>query len=76
MRYLHLQRNACLSCEVFLESADAGFFGTERFSMAFGWNLIDLEISTTLDLDIGKRTRQHYAELPDPVLPLHAVSAG
>lgn len=44
--------------------------------MAFGWNLIDLEISTTLDLDIGKRTRQHFAELPDLVVPLHAVSAG
>ena len=44
--------------------------------MAFGWNLIDLEISTTLDLDIGKRTRQHFAELQHPVVPLHAVSAG
>ena len=44
--------------------------------MAFGWNLIDLEISTTLDLDIGKRTRQHFAELQDPVVPLHAVFAG
>ena len=76
MRYLHLQRNACLSCEVFLESADPGFIETERFSMAFGWNLIDLEISKTLDLDIGERTRQHFAELPGPVLPLHEVSAG
>ena len=44
--------------------------------MAFGWNLIDPEISTTLDLDIGKRTRQLFAELPDLVVPLHAVSAG
>ena len=44
--------------------------------MAFGWNLIDLEISTTLDLDIGKRTRQHFAELQHPVVPLHAVFAG
>ena len=76
MHYFHFQRNACLSCEVFLESADAGFISTERFSMAFGWNLIDLEISTTLDLDIGKRTRQLFAELPDLVVPLHAVSAG
>ena len=44
--------------------------------MAFGWNLMDLEISKTLDLDIGERTRQHFAELPGPVLPLHEVSAG
>ena len=76
VRYFHFQRNACLSCEVFLQSADAGFIDTERFSMAFGWNLVDLEIWTALDLDIGKRTRQHFAELPDPVVPLHAVSAG
>jgi hypothetical protein len=76
VRHFHFQRNACLSCEVFLESADAGFIDTEPFSMAFGWNLIDLKISTTLDLDIGKRMRQHFAELPDPVLPLHTVSAG
>jgi hypothetical protein len=59
-----------------LQSADAGFIDTERFSMAFGWNLVDLEIWTALDLDIGKRTRQYFAELPDPVVPLHAVSAG
>ena len=76
MRHFHFQRNACLSCEVFLESADPGFIETERFSMAFGWNLMDPEISKTLDLDIGKRTRQHFAELPDLVVPLHAVSAG
>ena len=75
LRYFHFQRNACLGCEVFLESADAGSIDTERFSMAFGWDLIDLEIWTALDLDIGKRTWQRFGELPDPVLPLHAVSA-
>ena len=76
MRYIHFQRNACLSCGVFLESADAGLIEMERFSIAFGWNLIDIEIWTALGLDISERTRQHFAELPDPVTPLHAVSAG
>jgi len=75
-RYFHFQRNASLSCEVFLESADAGFIDAERFTMAFGWNHIDFEIWTALNLDIGMRTRQHFAELPEPIVPLHVVSAG
>ena len=75
-RHFHSQRNACLSCKVFLKSADAGFIYTERFSMALGWNLIDLEIWTVLGLDIGKRTRQHFAELPDLAVSLHAVFTG
>ena len=76
VRYFHFQRNACLSCEVFLESTDAGFIDAERFAMAFGWNHIDFEIWTALELDIGMRARQHFAELPEPIVPLHVVSAG
>ena len=76
VRYFHFQRNASLSCEVFLESADAGFIDAERFAMAFGWNHIDFEIWTALNLEIGMRTRQHFAELPEPAVPLHVVSAG
>ena len=76
VRYFHFQRNACLSCEVFLESADSGFIDAERFAMAFGWNHIDFEIWAALDLDIGMRTRQHFAELPEPVVPLRVIFGG
>ncbi len=75
-RYFHFQRNACLSCEVFLQSADSGFIDSERFSMAFGWSEVDYEIWLALGLDVGKRTRQHFAALPRQIIPLQAVSAG
>ena len=44
VRYFHFQRNACLSREVFLDSADAGFIDQDRFSLPFGWNDVDSEI--------------------------------
>ena len=59
-RYFHFQRNACLNCEVFLESASAGFIDAENFSMAFGWSAVDFEIWEELDLEIGSRTREHF----------------
>jgi hypothetical protein len=61
---------------VFLESADAGFIDTNRFTMAFGWTEVDFEIWDALGLDVGHRTRQHFATSPGNILPLQPVSAG
>lgn len=76
VRYFHFQRNACLSCEVFLESADAGFIDTNRFTMAFGWTEVDFEIWNVLGLEVGNRTRRHFAASHGNILPLQPVSAG
>ena len=76
VRYFHFQRNACLSCEVFLDSADAGFIDQDRFSMAFGWNDVDYEIWEALSLTIGPKTRQRFAKVPRQIVPLKPISAG
>jgi hypothetical protein len=76
VRYLHFQRNACLSCEVFLDSADGGFIDQDRFSMAFGWNDVDYEIWEALSLTIGPKTRQRFAKVPRQIAPLQPISAG
>ena len=60
VRYLHFQRNACLSCEVFLESSAKGFIDADSFAMAFGWNEIDFEIWNELSLNIGAKTRKQF----------------
>ena len=60
VRYFHFQRNACLNCEVFLESVEAGYIDSDRFSMAFGWSNVDFEIWTELGLEIGLRTQQYF----------------
>jgi hypothetical protein len=76
VRYFHFQRNACLSCEVFLDSAAAGFIDQDRFSMAFGWNDVDYEIWEALGLTIGPKTRQRFAKVPRQIVPLQPISAG
>jgi len=76
VRYFHFQRNACLNCEVFLESASAGYIDAERFAMAFGWTETDFEIWNGLGLSIGTRTRLHFAAADDVVTSLRPVSAG
>ena len=71
VRYFHFQRNACLNCEVFLESANAGYIDSERFAMAFGWTAIDFEIWQALGLEIGVRTCQHFGSSGSVPLPLY-----
>lgn len=71
VRYFHFQRNACLNCEVFLESANAGYIDSERFAMAFGWTAIDFEIWQALGLGIGVRTCQHFGSSGSVPLPLY-----
>ena len=75
VRYFHFQRNACLNCEVFLESASAGYIDADRFAMAFGWTNVDYEIWNALGLGIGARTKRHFAAPSGAVMPLHPVSA-
>ncbi|MFQ3364391.1 MAG: hypothetical protein ACI883_001367 [Candidatus Azotimanducaceae bacterium] len=60
IRYFHFQRNACLNCEVFLESVESGFIDAARFAMAFGWSNVDFEIWTELGLEAGPRSLQHF----------------
>ena len=43
-----------------MESASAGFIDAENLSMAFGWSDVDFEIWEELDLEIGRRTREHF----------------
>ena len=76
VRYFHFQRNACLNCEVFLESTSAGYIDAGRFAMAFGWSDVDFEIWSVLGLDIGARTQQHFDAVAALVEPLHPISAG
>ena len=76
VRYFHFQRNACLNCEVFLESASAGYIDADRFAMAFGWSEVDFEIWSVLGLSIGARTQQHFDAVAALVVPLHPISAG
>jgi len=76
VRYFHFQRNACLSCEVFLDSADAGFIDQDRFSMAFGWSDVDYEIWEALSLTVGPKTRKRFAKVPRQIVPLQPISAG
>lgn len=76
VRYFHFQRNACLNCEVFLESADAGYIDADRFTMAFGWSEVDFEIWNALGLAIGPRTQRHFAATPGRVMPRGPVSVG
>ncbi len=60
IRYFHFQRNACLNCEVFLESVESGFIDAARFAMAFGWSNVDFEIWTELGLEAGPRSQLHF----------------
>jgi hypothetical protein len=62
IRYFHFQRNACLNCEVFLESVESGYIDAERFTMAFGWSNVDFEIWTELGLEVGPRSQLHFKE--------------
>ena len=63
VRYFHFQRNACLNCEVFLESVDAGYIDADRFTMAFGWSDVDFEIWQELGLEIGPRSKKYFEDL-------------
>ena len=76
VRYFHFQRNACLNCEVFLESASAGYIDADRFAMAFGWSEVDFEIWSVLGLSIGARTQQHFDAVAALVVPLSPIPAG
>ncbi len=75
VRYFHFQRNACLNCEVFLQSVEANAIDPERFAMAFGWSDVDHEIWTELGLSIGPRTQQHFVAAKPVIVPLKRLSA-